>query len=341
MARLRFDAVKGALSTAIGVSDTTISSPGLARLGNVSSPNVALICLYSTDASGNITASENVYVTSHTASSTTATITRSGDSTTAQAWSAGTQWSHGLGVADVADIESSGGAVSSVNSKTGAVVLSYTDVGADASGAAASAQSAAQTYADRYAGSAAGTASRPLAATDASVTNSRTPSGSAGGDLTGTYPNPTLATSGVTSGSYGSQTAIPVVTVDAKGRLTAVSTTAPLDSTKFPLWTFVGVSSTTPVTASSGSFYVADTNTAGGSVTIKLPASPTTESPVSVQAATLDSQGFYVVSVITTDSSTITYGGQAFTGSTGIILNEIGQILTFLWDSTLTSWIVS
>jgi hypothetical protein len=65
--------------------------------------------------------------------------------------------------------------------------------------------------------------------------------GPAGGDLSGSYPDPTLVEVLGTPGSYGSSTEAVVLNVDAKGRITTVSTApiaasgAPIDGPYF-LW---------------------------------------------------------------------------------------------------------
>lgn len=105
---------------------------------------------------------------------------------------------------------------------------------------------------------------------DSRLTNSRAPSGAAGGDLTGNYPNPTLAN--VVTAGTGTK-----ITYDAKGRVTA---SAALAAGDIPNLDWSKITSGKPTTLSGYGITDALVSNAGGSPSIQSgtdaakPASP-------------------------------------------------------------------
>ncbi len=92
MARIYQNFLGGETDAALTDVATSLSSPALAALQAVASPDTMLLVL---DPDGIAGEPEVVTVTAHTAAATTATITRATSGTTARAHASGIEWSHG------------------------------------------------------------------------------------------------------------------------------------------------------------------------------------------------------------------------------------------------------
>jgi hypothetical protein len=139
---------------------------------------------------------------------------------------------------------------------------------------------------------------------DARLSDARTPAGAAGGDLSGTYPNPQLAASGVSAGTFGTGSVVPVITVDSKGRLTNVAQASipiPQAATTTPLPDGVASAGNSSSYARADHIHQASSTTLTGDVVgTGTGTVPTTLSNTGVSQGTYGSSS--LVPVVTVDS---------------------------------------